>query len=65
MNSPARTLLRGLCSHVATVALDEAERAAVQRALSLFNGNISQAAEVLGVSRPTIYDLMSKHGLKA
>ncbi len=44
---------------------DEAERAAVQRALSLFNGNISQAAEVLGVSRPTIYDLMSKHGLKA
>jgi len=41
-----------------------AERAAVQRALSLFNGNVSQAAEVLGVSRPTLYDLMNKFGLK-
>lgn len=44
---------------------DSAERAAVQRALSLFNGNISQAAEALGVSRPTIYDLMNKFKLKS
>lgn len=44
---------------------DAAERAAVQRALSLYNGNISQAAEALGVSRPTIYDLMNKFGLKS
>lgn len=43
---------------------DNAERQALQRALSLFNGNISQAAETLGVSRPTLYDLLSKHGLK-
>src|SRR3569832_1169522 len=42
-----------------------AERAAVQRALSLYHGNISQAAEALGVSRPTIYDFMNKFGLKS
>ncbi|HHM04760.1 MAG TPA: PEP-CTERM-box response regulator transcription factor [Gammaproteobacteria bacterium] len=43
---------------------DRAERAAVQRALSLYEGNISQAAEALGVSRPTLYDLLNKFGLK-
>lgn len=42
-----------------------AERAAVQRAMSLFSGNISQAAEALGISRPTMYDLMNKFGLKS
>lgn len=44
---------------------EKAERAAVQRALSLYHGNISQAAEALGVSRPTMYDLMNKYGLKS
>ena len=42
---------------------EEAERQAVQRALSHANGNIAQAAELLGVSRPTLYDLMKKLGL--
>jgi len=44
---------------------EAAERTAVQRAMSLFNGNVSQAAEQLGVSRPTLYDLMNKYGLKS
>jgi len=44
---------------------ETAERAALQRALSLHNGNITQAAELLGVSRPTMYDLMNKYGFKS
>jgi two-component system NtrC family response regulator len=43
---------------------EQAERTAIVRAINLFDNNISQAAEVLGVSRPTLYDLMSKYGLK-
>ena len=43
---------------------DEAERRAVVRALGHADGNLSRAAEILGVSRPTLYDLMHKFGLK-
>lgn len=39
---------------------DRAEREAVLRALAHANGNIRKAAELLGVSRPTFYDLMSR-----
>jgi two-component system NtrC family response regulator len=37
-----------------------AEIAAVQRALAITAGNISKAAELLGVTRPTLYDLMER-----
>ncbi|MEO8037117.1 MAG: PEP-CTERM-box response regulator transcription factor [Betaproteobacteria bacterium] len=43
---------------------DEAEKNAVVRVLGRVNGNISKAAEMLGVSRPTLYDLMEKYGLR-
>ncbi len=43
---------------------DEAERSAVTRALGRANGNIAQAAELLGISRPTLYDLLNRFGLK-
>jgi two-component system NtrC family response regulator len=41
-----------------------AERQAIQQALSISDGNISRTAELLGVSRPTLYDLMEKFGMR-
>lgn len=43
---------------------ENAERLAIMQAMANSDGNISQAADVLGVSRPTLYDLMNKYGLK-
>jgi two-component system NtrC family response regulator len=43
---------------------DEAERRAVVQAIARSNDNIAKAAELLGVSRPTLYDLMHRFGLK-
>jgi len=42
-----------------------AERHAILQALSICDGNISKCAELLGVSRPTLYDLMEKYGIQA
>jgi two-component system NtrC family response regulator len=42
-----------------------AESKAIRVALMKNFGNISRAAEQLGVTRPTLYDLMNKYGLSA
>ena len=46
------------------VVREEAERRAVVRVIARVNGNVARAAEVLGISRPTLYDLMNRFGLK-
>jgi len=43
---------------------DEAERTAIIRVMSRVDGHIAEAAQLLGVSRPTLYDLIKRHGLK-
>ena len=43
--------------------LDALERQAIQRALARHDGNISQAATALGLTRPALYRRMLKHGL--
>jgi two-component system NtrC family response regulator len=43
---------------------EEAEKQAIIRVLGRVNGNVSKAAELLGVSRPTLYDLMERFGLR-
>ena len=43
---------------------EEAEKRAVISALSRANGNVVRAAELLAISRPTLYDLMHRFGLK-
>jgi two-component system NtrC family response regulator len=44
-------------------ARDKVERRMITEAIDRQNGNIVKAAEALGVSRPTLYDLMKKHSL--
>lgn len=43
---------------------DQAERQAILRALNHAAGKVSAAADLLGVSRPTMYDLIRKYNLK-
>ena len=43
---------------------EAAERKAVIAALARANSNVLKAAELLGVSRPTLYDLMHRLGMK-
>ncbi len=45
-------------------ARNAAEYRVMVKALARTGGNIARASELLGVSRPTLYDLMSHHGIK-
>ncbi|HMM75085.1 MAG TPA: PEP-CTERM-box response regulator transcription factor [Gammaproteobacteria bacterium] len=42
---------------------EEAEAAAIQQALAVSAGQVGKAAEMLGVSRPTVYHLMKKYSI--
>jgi two-component system NtrC family response regulator len=43
---------------------EEAERKAIMRALLHCGDNISEAASALGITRPTLYNMIEKYGLK-
>lgn len=45
-------------------AREAADQQAIRRALTRADGNISGAARMLGVSRPTLYDLMKSYNLQ-
>jgi len=45
-------------------AREELERDFIQKALLKHKGNVSKAAEELGVSRPSLYEMMEKLGMK-
>jgi DNA-binding NtrC family response regulator len=51
--------------NLADMSLEEVEALLISKALARYNGNVSQAAEVLGLSRGTFYRRMEKHGLYA
>jgi two-component system response regulator HydG len=46
-----------------TLNLDEVERAAIAKALQMHNGNISKAADELGLTRASLYRRMEKYAL--
>lgn len=46
-----------------TLNLDDVEKAAVVKAIQLHSGNISKAAEELGLTRASLYRRMEKYGL--
>ncbi len=45
-------------------AREAADRKAIKRAISQTEGNISSAAKLLGISRPTLYDLLKQYDLQ-
>jgi len=46
-----------------TLNLDEVERAAIVKAMQMHNGNISKAADELGLTRASLYRRMEKYGI--
>jgi two-component system, NtrC family, response regulator HydG len=57
----SRTLTASTSSH--TLNLDEVEKSAIVRALQMHNGNISKAADELGLTRASLYRRMEKYGI--
>ncbi|MXO68122.1 PEP-CTERM-box response regulator transcription factor [Pelagerythrobacter marinus] len=45
-------------------ARERADRRVIRQALSRSEGNISKAAKLLGISRPTLYDLLKQYDLQ-
>jgi len=43
---------------------EQAETQAIKRALAYADNNVSNAAELLGIARPTLYALFEKYGIK-
>ncbi len=41
----------------------DAEKSAINRAISMTDGNYSAAAKLLGITRPTLYDLVKKYNI--
>ena len=46
-------------------AREAADRKAIRQAMSRTDNNISGAAKLLGISRPTLYDLLKQYRLQA
>ena len=63
LEAPRTTDTSGLGELAGDVTLEDAERVLIQRALTRYNGNVSRAAEALGVSRSALYRRLQHYGL--
>ena len=45
------------------VALERAERESVERVMVQTNGNVAEAAAILGIVRPSLYRIMKRYGI--
>jgi two-component system, NtrC family, response regulator HydG len=59
-----RTMVNAGNANSGTLNLDEVEKNAIKRAIELHDGNISKAADELGLTRASLYRRMEKYGLK-
>jgi DNA-binding NtrC family response regulator len=59
-----RAAAPGSSARLEDMSLDEVERHLIQRTLSRHEGNVSQAAKTLGLSRSAMYRRLQKYGLE-
>jgi DNA-binding NtrC family response regulator len=50
-------------THIDELTLDEVEKILIEKALQRYEGNVSQAADALGLSRSALYRRLQRHGL--
>jgi len=50
-------------SQIDELTLDEVEKILIEKALQRYEGNVSQAADALGLSRSALYRRLQRHGL--
>jgi DNA-binding NtrC family response regulator len=59
-----RAAAPGSTARLEEMSLDEVEHHLIQRTLARYDGNVSQAAKALGLSRSAMYRRLQKHGLE-
>jgi len=55
---------RETATRLEDMSLEEVERFLIQKAVGRFSGNISQAAQALGLSRSALYRRLERYGLQ-
>jgi DNA-binding NtrC family response regulator len=54
---------RGAAPSLEELSLEEVERVLITKALDRYQGNVSRAAEALGLSRSALYRRLQRHGM--